>query len=57
MKAILLFLLMVLMYKVGENIGTEGTLERIKKYIKQSKNWDEFMEKISVDFNKYDIKP
>jgi hypothetical protein len=57
MKAGLLFILMVLMYKVGENIGTEGTLKRIKTYIKKSKNWDEFMEKLSVDFNKYDIEP
>lgn len=57
MEAGLLFLLMILLYKVGENIGITGTLERIKKYIKQSKDWNEFMEKLSVDFNKYDIEP
>ena len=56
MKVILLIILLILIYKVGKNAGEIETLEKIKKYIKQSRNWNEFMEKLSVDLNKYDIE-
>ena len=57
MVAGLLFLVMVLLFKAGEYIGKLATLEKIKMYIKKSKDWNEFMEKLSVDFNNYDIEP
>jgi hypothetical protein len=36
--------------------GEKDTLERVRRYIKTSKTWDKFMEKISVEFNQYNFK-
>ena len=36
--------------------GEKETLERVRRYIKTSVNWDKFMEKISVEFNQYNFK-
>lgn len=51
MKIILLILILVLGYMYGER----STLTKIKKYIKESKDWNEFMEKLSVDLNEWNI--
>ena len=51
MKIILLILMLMLGYMCGER----KMLVKIKKYIKGSKDWNEFMEKLSVDFNEWNI--
>ena len=56
MEAVLLFILMVLMYKVGENAGKVSTLEKIRDYIKGSKDWDEVLSKLTKDWEEYDIE-
>lgn len=56
MEAGLLFILMVLMYKVGENAGKVSTLEKIRDYIKGSEDWDEVLSKLTKDWEKYDIE-
>lgn len=56
MEAGLLFLLMVLLYKLGENAGKVRTLEKIRDYIKQSKDWDEVLSKLTKDWQNYDIE-
>lgn len=56
MKVILIIILCWLFYVVGKLTGEIKTLEKIKNHIKASKDWDEFMEKISVDFNKNNIE-
>lgn len=55
-KVILIILLCVCVFEAGVMQGEKDTLERVKDYIKTSKNWDEFMEKISVEFNQYNFK-
>lgn len=55
-KIILIILLCWLFYVVGKLTGEIETLEKIKNYIKESKNWNEFMEKISADFNENNIE-
>ena len=55
-KVILLIIAFVLLYTVGRIKGEKETLERIKGYIKNSNNWNEFMEQISIDFKANDIK-
>lgn len=55
-KAILIILLCVCVFAAGTMQGEKDTLERVRKYIKTSKNWNEFMEKISVEFNQYNFK-
>ena len=55
-KAILIILLCVCVFAAGTLHGEKDTLERVRKYIKTSKNWNEFMEKISVEFNQYNFK-
>ena len=55
-KVILLIIAFVLLYTVGRIKGEKETLERIKEYIKNSNNWNEFMEQISIDFKANDIK-
>ena len=55
-KIILIILLFWLFYVVGKLTGEIETLEKIKNYIKESKNWNEFMEKISADFNENNIE-
>ena len=51
MKIILLILILVLGYMYGER----STLTKIKKYIKESKDWNEFMEKLSVNLKEWNI--
>ena len=48
-------LLMLLIFQVGVMIGERNILKRIKKYILDSKNWDEFLEKISKDWNDWEV--
>ena len=55
-KVILLIIAFVLLYTVGRIKGEKETLERIKEDIKNSNNWNEFMEQISIDFKANDIK-
>ena len=55
-KIILIILLCICVYFAGEMQGEKDTLERVRKYIKTSKTWDKFMEKISVEFNQYNFK-
>ena len=55
-KIILIILLCWLFYVVGKLTGEIETLKKIKKYIKESKNWNEFMEKISADFDENNIE-
>lgn len=49
-QIILLISEFVFIYIAGKMKGEKETLERISGYIKLSNNWNEFMEKISVDF-------
>lgn len=51
-----MILLCICVYESGKMQGEKETLERVKNYIKISKNWNEFMEKISVDFMQYNFK-
>lgn len=55
-KIILIVLMVGFSYMVGADDSERRTLTRIRDYIKQSKDWNEFMEKISVDFNKNNIE-
>ena len=55
-KIILIILLFACIYESGKIRGEKETLETIKEYLKQAKDWDEFMEKISIDFNRNDIE-
>lgn len=48
MKAILLIILCVCFYVVGEEKGKEENTRLIKQYIEQSKDWNEFLEKFSI---------
>ncbi len=56
MKVILITILCWLFYVVGKLTGEIKTLEKIKNHIKESKDWNEFMEMLSVDFNKNNIE-
>jgi len=51
MKIILLILMLIWGYMLGER----STIKKIKSYIKESKDWNEFMEKLSVDLNEWNI--
>lgn len=55
-KIILIILMVGFSYTVGADDGERRTLTRVKNYIKVSKDWDEFMEMLSVDFNKNNIE-
>lgn len=55
-KIILIILTVGFSYTVGADNSERRTLTRVKSYIKVSKNWDEFMEMLSVDFNKNNIE-
>lgn len=55
-KIILIILMVGFSYTVGADDGTRRTLTRVKSYIKISKDWDEFMEMLSIDFNKNNIE-
>lgn len=55
-KIILIILLVSFSYTVGADDSKRRTLTRVKNYIKVSKNWNEFMEMLSVDFNKNNIE-
>lgn len=55
-KVILIILLCVCVFEAGVMQGEKDTLESVMDYIKKAKNWDEFMEKISVEFNQYNFK-
>lgn len=55
-KIILIVLMVGFLYTVGADDGKRRTLTRVKSYIKISKDWDEFMEMLSVDFNKNNIE-
>lgn len=55
-KVVLIILLCVCVYMAGMMQGEKETLERVRRYIKTSVNWDKFMEKISVEFNQYNFK-
>ena len=56
MKVILIILMIGFSYTVGADDGERSTLTRVKSYIKISKDWDEFMKMLSVDFNKNNIE-
>lgn len=43
-------------YTLGADDSERRTLTRIRDYIKQSKDWNEFTEKLSVDFNRNNIE-
>ena len=53
---LLITILCWLIYGVGKVAGEIETLEKMKKYIEESKDWNEFMDKISVDFNENNIE-
>ena len=55
-KIILIVLMVGFSYTVGADDGERRTLTRVKSYIEISKDWDEFMEMLSVDFNKNNIE-
>ena len=55
MKIILLIILCILIYAVGKYAGEKEMLEKTKRHIKYSRDWNEFMEKLSVDLNEYNI--
>ena len=55
-KIILILLMVGFSYTLGADDGERRTLTRIRDYIKQSKDWNEFMEMLSVDFNKNNIE-
>ena len=55
-KVVLIILLCVCVFEAGVMQGEKDTLERVMDYIKKAKNWDDFMEKISVEFNQYNFK-
>lgn len=55
-KIILIILMVGFSYTVGADDGKRRTLTRVRSYIKISKDWDEFMEMLSVDFNKNNIE-
>ena len=55
-KVIFIILLVGFSYTLGADDSERRTLTRVKNYIKVSKNWNEFMEKISVDFNRNNIE-
>lgn len=55
-KVVLIILLCVCVFEAGVMQGEKDTLERVMDYIKKAKNWDEFMEKISIEFNQYNFK-
>lgn len=51
MEIIILILILMLGYMYGER----SILIKMRKYIKESKDWNEFMEKLSVDLNEWNI--
>ena len=55
-KVIFIILLVSFSYTVGADDSERRTLTRIRDYIKQSKDWNEFAEKLSVDFNRNNIE-
>lgn len=55
-KVILVIIFCICLYEAGKMQGKKETLERVRRYIKTSVNWDKFMEKISVEFNQYNFK-
>lgn len=55
MKILLFFLLLILVFEAGKAQGEINILTQVKMYIKESKNWDEFLNKISNDWNKYNL--
>lgn len=55
-KVVLIIIFCICLYEAGKMQGEKETLKRVKRYIKTSVNWDEFMEKISVEFNQYNFK-
>lgn len=48
MKIILLIILGILFYAVGEITGEEKSLKLIKQCLEQSKDWNEFLENFSI---------
>lgn len=56
MKVIFIILLVGFSYTVGADDSERRTLTKVKNYIKVSKDWNEFMERLSVDFNKNNIE-
>ena len=55
-KVIFIILLVGFSYTVGADDSERRTLTKVKNYIKVSKDWNEFMERLSVDFNKNNIE-
>ena len=55
-KIILIILMVGFSYTLGADDSERRTLTRIRDYIKQSKDWNEFTEKLSVDFNRNNIE-
>ena len=55
-KIILIELMVGFSYTVGADDSERRTLTRVRDYIKQPKNWNEFMEMLSVDFNRNNIE-
>ena len=55
-KIILIILMVGFSYTLGADDSERRTLTRIRDYIKQSKDWNEYTEKLSVDFNRNNIE-
>lgn len=55
-KIILIVLMVGFSYTAGADDSERRTLTRVRNYINASKDWDEFMEMLSVDFNKNNIE-
>lgn len=55
MDILLLILLLILIYKVGKLNGEKETFTKVKRYITISNNWNEFLEKISKDWNEWEV--
>lgn len=55
-KIVLIIALCICVYLAGKMQGEKEALERVRKYIKTSKTWDKFMEKISTEFNQDNFK-
>lgn len=55
MEIILVILLLILIYKVGKMSGEKETFAKVKGYITISNNWNEFLERISKDWNEWEV--
>ncbi len=49
-KIILIFILAILMFYVGESQGEMKISKKVKEYIEESKDWNEFLVKMSMEW-------